>query len=201
MRSWIIAAVIVLATTGVAGAQELEAPRARQGYFVAFGYGAEVTAARNKDDAETLVGAGGALRLGQMLTPRFGLGVRIDFDGGSNDRYDGGGGGLSLEGQMNLWRDLSLHAGFGFAFVSLQDKLSADSSLEGGYGAVGLLALSYDWFFTSRTSGGWALTPALTVKALEGGDIDALWFGAGLQISWWSGRPRNELDLPESAAY
>src|SRR5258705_13883977 len=84
----------------VAGAQELEAPRARQGYWVAFGYGAEVTAASLKGDSLTLTGAGGAIRLGQMLTPHFGLGVRIDFDGGKNDRYDGSGGRLMPEGPM-----------------------------------------------------------------------------------------------------
>src|SRR5262245_878845 len=103
-----------------------------------------------------------------MLTPRYGLGVRIDFDGGSGDGYDGGGGGLMLEGQMNLWKNLGVHAGFGFAFASLQDPTAADSVTEGGYGGVALLAVSYDWFFTSRTSGGWALTPALTARALSG---------------------------------
>jgi len=201
MRHLVIIVGLLLALAGSAGAQELEAPRARQGYWVAFGYGAEVTAASLKGDSLTLTGAGGAIRLGQMLTPHFGLGVRIDFDGGKNDRYDGSGGGLMLEGQMNVWRQLNVHAGFGFAFASLQDPDAADPVTEGGYGGAALAALSYDFFFTNRTSGGWAVTPALTARALSGGDVDALWVSLGVQISWWSGRPRNELDLPEGAAY
>jgi hypothetical protein len=201
MRALLLSALVLVAIAGRAGAQELEAPRARQGYWVAFGYGAEVESASLKGDALTLSGAGGAIRLGQMLTPRFGLGVRIDFSGDKNDHYDGGGGGLALEGQMNLWRNLALHAGFGFGFASLSDPDAVDAKTEGGYGGAGLVALSYDWFFTSRTSGGWAVTPAFTMRALSGGDVDALWLTLGVQISWWSGRPRNELDLPEGAAY
>ncbi len=201
MRYLWMSVVVLLALAGSAGAQELEAPRARQGYWVAYGMGAEIEAANLKGDSLTLTGSGGAIRLGQMLTPRFGLGVRIDFSSGQGDRYDGGGGGLMLEGQMNVWRQLAVHGGFGFGFASLSDPTAVDSKTEGGYGGAALLAVSYDWFFTHRTTGGWALTPALTVRALSGGDVDAFWFTAGLQISWWSGRPRNELDLPEGAAY
>ena len=201
MRTFFFTVVVQLALAGEAGAQELEAPRARQGYYVAFGYGAEVEAATFKGDSLTLTGAGGAIRMGQMLTPRFGLGVRIDFGGGAGDSWEGGGGGLALEGQMNLWKDLSAHAGFGFGVATLTDPEAVDPSTQGGYGAAAIAALSYDWFFTSRTSGGWALTPSLTARALSGGDVDAVWVTLGLQISWWSGRPRNELDLPEGAAY
>ena len=201
MRHLVIIVGLLVALAGSAGAQELEAPRARQGYWVAFGYGAEVTAASLKGDSLTLTGAGGAIRLGQMLTPHFGLGVRIDFDGGKNDQYNGSGGGLMLEGQMNVWRQLNVHGGFGFAFASLQDPHAADPVTNGGYGGAALVALSYDFFFTHRTSGGWAVTPALTARVLSGGDVDALWMSLGVQISWWSGRPRNELDLPEGAAY
>jgi hypothetical protein len=200
----VLSLAVVLFALGlgrVAGAQSLEAPRARQGYWVAFGYGPQVEKASLKGDSLTLSGAGGSIRLGQMLTPRYGLGVRIDFDGGKGDGYDGGGGGLMLEGQANLWKQLNLHAGFGFAFASLQQQEAAEKVTEGGYGGAALLAVSYDFFFTHRTSGGWAVTPALTARALSGGDVDAVWVTLGVQISWWSGRPRNELDLPEGAAY
>ena len=45
MRKWVwvaAAAAVVCAAPGVAGAQELEVARARQGYYVAFGGGPEV---------------------------------------------------------------------------------------------------------------------------------------------------------------
>jgi hypothetical protein len=41
----------------------------------------------------------------------------------------------------------------------------------------------------------------LTVRGLPGGDVDALWVGLGVQLTWWSGRPKNELELDEAAAY
>jgi hypothetical protein len=201
MRMIAMIAGLVVALAGTAGAQELESPRARQGYWVAFGYGPQVEAASLKGDALTLSGAGGSLRAGQMLNPAFGLGFRIDFDGSKGDGYTGGGGGLMIEGQWNPWRQLGVHAGFGFAFASLEEDAAVDKVTEGGYGGAALAAVSYDFFFTSRTSGGWAVTPALTSRYLSGGDVDALWVTLGVQISWWSGRPRNELDLPEGAAY
>src|SRR5262245_16989952 len=111
---------------------------------MAFGYGAEVEATTLKGDSLTLTSTGSAIRLGQMLTPRYDLSVHIDFDGGSGDGYDGGGGDLMLEGQMNLWKNLGVHAGFDFAFASLQDPTAADPMTEGSYGGTALLTVSYD---------------------------------------------------------
>jgi hypothetical protein len=204
MRKWVwvaAAAAVVCAVPAVAGAQELEVARARQGYYVAFGAGPEVEAADDKGKSMTLVGGGGALRLGQMLTPRFGLGIRIDSGSASDDRYAGGAGGLSVEGQMNVWRELAVHAGIGLGFASLTDNQDPKETLDGGYGALLSAALSYDFFFTCRTTGGWSVAPTLTVRGLPGGDIDALWVGLGVQLTWWSGRPKNELQLDEADAY
>jgi outer membrane protein with beta-barrel domain len=201
--SGIAIAVAVVALLGTAAsAQTLEQPRARQGYYVSLGGGAAVSAASDKDQGDkTLVGSAISIGLGQMVTPCFGLGIRIDSTSGTADSTTAGGGGLSIEGQWNPWRQLGVHAGFGFGFASLEDTEALEDATSGGYGALVTAAVTYDWFFTSRTTGGWAVTPGLTLSGLEGGDLDALTFGLGVQISWWSGRPRNELVLPEDKAY
>src|SRR5206468_3190787 len=98
-----------------------EKPRERQGYWVSSGYGFEVESASLKGRSLTLIGAGSSIRLGQMLTPDYGLGVRIDISSSKGDHHDGTGGGLMLEGQYNVWKNLALRGAFGFAFASLQD--------------------------------------------------------------------------------
>jgi hypothetical protein len=201
MRLLLMIALVL--TSSTAAAQTLELPRARQGYYVALGGGGELTAASDDGESHTLMGFGQSLRLGQTITPHLGFGLRLDLGSGSNDDYDGSGGGLSLEGQWRVVGDLAVHvgAGFGFAGLTEVDKVDADEDDPGGYGALGALGLTYDWFFTSRASGGWALTPSIGARYLEAGGFDALFVGAGLQLTWWSGRPRQELELPEAEAY
>ena len=208
MRTAKMIAVVALVLAGLcvvgtrrAEAQTLEAPRARQGYYVSVGLSGEAQASDDDGKSKTLVGSGFGIGLGQMLTPCFGLGIRIDTGSAKADGVNGSGGGLALEGQWNLWKQLSLHAGFGFGFTSLEDTKALEDETSGGYGALVTLAATYDFFFTSRLTGGWAVTPQLLVRALDGGDVDAVWFGLGVQLSWWSGRPRNELVLDEADAY
>ena len=63
----------------------LELPRHRQGYYLALGNYALVTQTwEDGDSLGTWVGTGLTIRMGQMMTRRFGLGLQIDF-GGSSD--------------------------------------------------------------------------------------------------------------------
>jgi hypothetical protein len=107
-------------------------------------------------------------------------------------------GGFALEGNARIWRGLSAHAGVGFGLVGMRDESSKDKSLRGGAGAYFLGGLGYDAFpWHGRPSGGWALTPTVDFRAMPDGNVHAYSIFVGLQITWWSGLPRNRLILPE----
>ena len=90
----------------------------------------------------------------------------------------------------------------GFGVVSLDDLSEEGEPLRGVYGAAYSVGLSYDWFFTCRRqTGGWAVTPVAQLRGIPGGSISA-WSGFfGVEISYWSGLPKNQLELSADAAY
>ncbi len=192
------AALVSIAST--ARAQDLQEPRERQGYYVAGGMHAALN--YNRDEGEGLgpwPGYGTTIRLGQMLTRRLGLGLQIDTAGVSGDGVTASLLGLGVSGQVEIARNLALHAGIGLGVLSVDDP--DEDELSGGYGAAYSLALTYDWFPVTRRTGGWAFTPGLRLRAVPSDTIDAFGLMLGLEISYWSGLPRNQLALPDSEAY
>ncbi len=203
MRSRSIALVTLALVGGLAGtaaAQDLSAPRERQGYYVAGGLHAALS--YNRDDGKAFGpwgGYGTTIRLGQLITPRLGLGLQIDVASATGEGSTASLTGIGVSGQVEVARNLALHAGLGFGVLSL-DKAD-DDDLQGGYGAAYSLGLTYDWFPTNRRSGGWAVTPGIRVRAVPSDTIDAFAVLAGVELSWWSGLPRNQLALPDAEAY
>jgi opacity protein-like surface antigen len=198
--SLLLAAAATLGAAASARAQHLDEPRARQGYFVAAGLHAAVT--MNNNDGDELgpwTGYGTTIRVGQMLTPRLGLGLNLDIAGAKGDGQTASIVGLGVAGQVEVVRNLALHAGIGFGVTSI-DNPELDE-LDGGYGAAYSLALTYDWFMGHRLSGGWAITPGIRARAMPSDTIDSFTVLAGVEISYWSGLPRNQLSLPENEAY
>src|SRR5690606_30692480 len=89
-----LSVLVVLATLGLAATAGraddalLVKPRPRQGYYLALGEHFTLANVREEGDSlGALVGASTSLRLGQLLTPRLGLGLAIDF-GGVKDHPD-----------------------------------------------------------------------------------------------------------------
>jgi hypothetical protein len=180
----------------------LEEPRARQGYWI--GLGATSIAAGLRDEGKyrgIYTGWTTTFRIGQLITRRLGLGLLVEYNpygGGISKGSDAGSlGGLTLEGSCLLWRDLSVHAGFGVGYVMVKDPKALDTSLRGGGGSYLLFGLSYDIFPRSRKTGGWALTPVIDFHLMPDGNIKYVSMMAGLQVTWWSGLPDNMLRLPE----
>jgi hypothetical protein len=200
LRSCLVAALLAPA---VARAQTLlEEPRRRQGYYVSLGMAAAID--HNWKDGESLGTYNGqliTLRLGQLVTRRFGLGLR--FDGGSvkTGPLSAGLGGLGVEAQWEIVTNLSVHGTVGLGVVSLSDSRDPDAGLEGTVGAGYTLGLSYDWFFGRRRSGGFALTPTVSVRLVPGKDATALMGLIGLDLSYWTGLPREQLQLPPDEAW
>lgn len=177
-----------------AEAQVLREPEARQGFYVSLGGGMNAIAAWDKGHRDGVAwGATYTLRLGEMLTDRFGLGLAIENGVATRHGLTDGVFGLTLEGQARLWRHLAVHLGSGLGAATVKDPTRTDDETHGTYGAVVTASLSYDAFFTGRPSGGWAVTPALGLRAVPGGNVDALSAFATLSVSWWSGLPSREL--------
>ena len=177
----------------------LEEPRSRQGYWIGFGASGVDLQAWEKGHRNTYSGYTGTFRIGQLITKRLGLGLLVDYIGGIGKGSDKGSiDGLTLEGSCLVWRNLSVHAGFGLGVVLLKDSSALDPSTRAGGGSYFLVGASYDIFpLKKKLTGGWAITPVVDLHGSPDGSIHFLALLAGLQLTWWSGLPDNMLRLPE----
>lgn len=203
VRTAMLVVALLFAGARTAGAQELEEPRPRQGYYVAGGLLAAVQ--HIDDDGDKLgfwPGYTVTVRLGQLFTRRFGLGFQLDVGSGSREGERSSLIGLGLGGQMVLVGNLSLHGVVGLGVVSATRTRHDEEEVRGAYGAAYTLGLSYDWFPWARgRSGGWAVTPMLLARALPGDPLTSYAGMFGLEVTWWSGLPKNQLDLPIEQAF
>jgi hypothetical protein len=202
-RAFWIALALLLTTAGSAGAQELEPPRHRQGFYIAAGLGSG--AAKNWDNGDALpIARTGKfdLRAGQLITRRFGLGLNIEFGGGKRGTVTSSLFGLGFEGQAGLVGNLALRASVGLAVLQIKDSAIVDKRQHGVYGAQYGVGLSYDWFPSHNNhSGGLAITPSLQLRSLPEGTAATLSTFLVFDLTWWTGLPSNQLELPESEAY
>jgi len=202
--------VLTLAFAALAGllparrapAQTLESPDGRQGYFLVVG--PEFTL--NKvwlDDEKYGIWPGYDLGLhfGQMVTRHFGLGLLVHNGAAKGNGQTAGTFGLGLEAQVEVARRLAIHGAAGVETISVRADDGSDKSLRGTAGAGYTLGVSYSWFLTHRLSGGWALTPRVDLRYVPGSTSSGLTTVIGIQIAWWTGLPRNQLELPASEAY
>jgi hypothetical protein len=207
-RSFVRASVVVAAAicglvpARAAHAQVLELPEARQGYFLSVG--PHFTMSKVWMDGERYgvwPGYEVGLHFGQMVTRRFGLGLQVHTGAGKGDAQTAATFGLELEAQWALRPRLAVHASAGVDTFSVRADDGKDKSLRGAAGSGYSLGLSYSWFFTHHLSGGWALTPRIDARLVPGSDTKVLVGVVGFEIAWWSGLPRNQLELPSSEAY
>jgi hypothetical protein len=196
-------ALAVLASTRTASAEDLlESPRERQGYYLALGAHSAISYSREEGEGlGPMAGFATTLRLGQLLTDKIGLGLAIDVGGASGDDQSATLFGLGLAGQYELARNFAAHASVGLGVVSLSSPEDDDDEVRGAVGAAYTVGLTYDWFPWGRRSGGWAVTPGLQLRAVPSEEVDAFAIYFGVEVSYWSGLPRNQLELPASEAY
>jgi hypothetical protein len=187
----------------VAHGQTLEVPRARQGYYVSAGVLSG--ASRTWEDGESLGtwrGSAFNLRMGQLLTPRLGLGLQIALGNAAENQQHAMTVGIGLESHFELVRNLAAHASVGLGVLQLLDDGQRADGLRGTVGAEYMLGLSYAWYpFRGRTSGGLGVTPVAQTRFIPGTSAAGISFLFGVEIAWWTGLPRHQLQLPESEAY
>jgi hypothetical protein len=206
-----IAALATMVTLGAAGARAqeraqelaLETPRQRQGYYVGGVLRALSTQAR-EDGASfgPWPGMSYGLRLGQLLTSRLGLGLSIDLGGTQGDKKQSGFfGALAIEGSIAVIENLALTASSGLGLVGIKDPDDPDDPDHMVSGAAYGLGVTWDWFPGSRTTGGFSISPTLQARFIPAGDDRALGVMVGVDFLWWTGLPRNQLQLPDAEAY
>ena len=146
----------------------LELPRHRQGYYLAIGNHALVTQTWDEGrDLGTWVGTGLSIRMGQMMTKRFGLGLQIDFGGSAKGPEKASVTGLSMAAQWELLHNFAVHGGVGLGVIQLTDDRDPDAGLRGAVGTGYFLGLSYDWFpLKRRLTGGFAVTPMAQARLI-----------------------------------
>jgi len=179
-------------------AQTLQMPQPRQGFYVSLGGGAQALTAWDKGHRQgPWFGPSYGFHVGEMLTDTWGLGLGMEGGSGAHQGLTSAIGGITLEAQARLWRNLAWHVGTGLGVSTVNDPARIDDETHGGYGSLVTTSMSYDAFVTRRPTGGWAVTPSLGLRALRGGDVNALSVFATLSLSWWSGLPARELrDVP-----
>jgi hypothetical protein len=193
----------VMAEAGGARAELTELPRSRQGYYLSAGMlsGASHTW-EDGDSLGTWRGSFFNLRLGQLLTERFGLGLQIAVGAATKGSQLASTFGLGLETHFELARNLAAHAGIGLGVLQLTDSEDKDEGLRGTVGAEYVLGLSYAWYpFRGRQSGGFSVTPTVQTRFIPGTSASGVAILLGVDIGWWTGLPRHQLQLPESEAY
>jgi len=191
--------IIFLSAARPAHAQELEEPAARQGYWLGIGLSGGGAKMVEKGTSLGMYPANGfSLRIGQLLTRRIGVGLTIDYARIKKEADAGALGNLAMEVSASVWRNLAVHGGAGFGFVTLTDQNSDDKSIRGGAGTCLLAGASYDFFpWRNRLTGGWAITPTINLRAMPDGDVHAYAILAGVQVIRWSGLSKTMLALPD----
>ena len=185
----------------LARAQVLEPPRGRQGYYLALGPHFALTKSWERGrDWDVWPGYDITLRAGQMVTRRLGLGLQIHTGSSGGQGQSASLSGFSVEGQWELARHLAVRGGVGVDVLSLSTVGATDEAARGTVGSGFFLGASYDWFLTRRTTGGWAVTPVAQIRLLPG-KTDGLLTTIGIELTYWTGLPHNQLDLAPGDAF
>jgi hypothetical protein len=182
----------------VARAQQQELPRKRSGYYVSGGLSGALTRWWVEDRDDTWAGnTAASFRFGEMLTPHFGLGLRMGF------ALEAQLAVVGIEGQWEFVEHLAVRTGIGFGLaVAEKDPTDPDSEQRGTASAGYSVALSYDIFVGVPTlSGGLSITPVVEARLVPGDGVGALTTLLGVELTYWTGRPRDQLKLPDSEAY
>jgi len=185
-------------------AQELPKPLPRQGYFLSVGLHGAAALVRDEGDWQ-FPWSGGffGLRMGELLTPALGLGLVLEGGPLSGPDLSGSGFSLGLEGQWEFLPRLIARGGFGLGVLAVADTdEDGKRLLRGSVGTRYYLALARDCFpGWEGTSGGLGLTPVLRLDAFPGDAIRSLSLFLGLELTYFTGLPRNQLELPHEEAY
>jgi hypothetical protein len=197
-------AVALLLTAKPAYSSDLRQPAPRQGYYLAAGAlaGCGVSEDEKLGRFAPLYGGGAVLRVGQMANAWLGFGMQFEYGLARNSRWQQQSGGALLLGQAVPFENLAMHAGAGWGFARATDTRHRIDRHPGVGGAYYDVALSYDFFpWHASGSGGISLTPTVQAKLVPAVGFNAWMIWGGLEVIWWAGLPRHQLDLPSAVGW
>jgi hypothetical protein len=204
MKAIMIVPLLLGTATATAHAEgALRPPAPRQGYYLSLGVAGVESLVRDSEhhDQRALHGASGTLRAGEMIDEWVGFGLRLDFGVAQDDLWQASLGGFGVDAQLVPWDHLALHLGAGLGSFEAESRRDAEAKARTTGGAYYSAGVTYDFFLTgSDKSGGFAVAPGLFVKYLPG-DYRSLILWAGVEMSFWSGLPRQALELGGDEAF
>lgn len=197
-------ALSILLAAPAARAADLEAPSARQGYYLGVGGAGLISATRTDDDGWLGVwpGGSGALRVGQAVLPWLDLGLALGIGGARGGERSATLGRFAIEAQVRPFDPLFVRVAAGLGITSLDAREPDVEPIDGRFGDGWTVAAGWDLFpWYDEGSGGLAVTPVAGVSA-DVDDFFETWTGwVGVELSWWAGLPDNELELPPEEAF
>ncbi len=182
---------------------ELLTPRPNQGHYVSLGLSFIGTVA---DDADRgwrgpAYGLGYSLRLGESVTDWIDLGIGLAYANTGNEADGMMIGRLVVEAQLYPSDRAFVRTAFGFGTGGGTDPHDPDFD-RFRFGDVYLLGAGAHFYLgDNNRSGGWLLSPVATFEIGPDEEFVTMAASFGLEISWWSGLRRDQLDLPLDKAY
>jgi hypothetical protein len=206
LRSLVIvaAAALAIATPSLSYAQELVLPNQVQGYYLGLNLQGSMHIYRNPDDqwSTPWFGGGGSLRAGQNIFRWLDIGIAGGATVVATDDWYALIGRLQLEAQLRPTESLFARIGVGAGGIDFTRTKKNKKKIIGQFGGAYSIGIGYDFFPSDQHgSGGLAITPIVGVDFLPGNEIVSISTWIGVEITWWSGLPKNRLILPETEVY
>ncbi len=183
-------------------ASVLSKPSPHQGHFIALGLHAVGAFANDRDRGRRgpNLGEGYSLRVGERITDWLDLGLSIGVAniGGKNPWTLGHFGIHAQYYPVEHW---FVHGGFGFGAGGGDDPEDPAFS-RGRFGDSYHAGVGHNIYLGDKErSGGWILTPVMTGEYGRDNQFPTTSLSFGLEISYWTGIPRNQLELDFDKAY
>lgn len=181
---------------------KLQKPFARQGEF--FALGAHVGLATADDDdygwRKPSMGPAFTLRLGEAIVDYADIGIEfgLGLHGGEEKLTSGR---IVAHGRLYPLRDLFIQGGFGFGFAGGPDP-EDDAFKRFRYGDVYVLGVGTNLYLGDENkSGGPVASPVMTLEVGPDRELTTAVLWLGVELSYFAGLRRTQLDLPIDDAY
>ena len=209
MRKLIISLFIGLCLSSTSAfAQELEKPSPRQGYYL--GYSMSIANANmNYTDKAWLPAwpaIGSGLRMGEALNQDLALGLSWEFLKANGKRRSSAGGGVVIEAEWLSLGPYFLRLGAGFAALKVTDIKADADDVSGNAGSIYSFGFGRDFFpmypkwSYPGESGGLSVRTLAQIRYIPG-SFQSVFAWLGVEVLWFFGRPKNQLELDLNEAF